>query len=216
MNSYSPITLSYEGEDAPIHFVTSDQHVSHVNIARLADRPFDNSVSTTKMDEALIARWNEVVSPEDNVLVLGDVALGKIDLSLPKWKRFNGTKFLVPGNHDRVSSIETVARRERFTPMYEAVGFIILPEIVTLHVTVHGKTTEVLASHYPYRGDSQEKERHTELRPVDHGLCLLHGHTHAKVAVKGEFPRQFHVGVDAHDYTPVAASIITEWVVNNA
>lgn len=207
--------IMHEGQRVPIHFVTSDQHVSHVNIARLADRPFDNSESTEDMDNTLIERWNSVVMPEDNVLVLGDIALGKIDLSLPKWKQFNGTKYLVPGNHDRISSVEKPARRERFAPMYEEAGFVILPEIISVFAEMGTDNVEMLASHYPYRGDSQEAERHVELRPIDEGKLLLHGHTHADVATKPEFPRQFHVGVDAHDLTPVASSVITEWVAQS-
>lgn len=204
-------TITVQGEPVEIHFASSDQHVGHRNIARLAGRPFDNSDSTNHMDETLIQNWNNMVRPEDNVLVLGDVALGSITDSLEKWKRFNGTLFLVPGNHDRVSSVESEARQTRFRPLYEDAGFIILDE--TINVMIDG--VPALASHYPYKGDSGDHvhDRHVNLRPVNEGLPLIHGHTHAHKATDPvDYPRQFHVGADAHDYKPVPIEVIENWV----
>lgn len=203
-------TIQVDSEEIEIHFASSDQHISHRNIARLAGRPFDNEHSTSHMDETIISRWNERVNPTDNALVLGDVALGSLSESLDKWKRFNGTLFLVPGNHDRVSSLESQARQERFRPMYEEAGFIILPE--TISINING--VNALASHYPYRGDSgtHREDRHVHLRPVDSGLPLIHGHTHQSTAT-GDNPRQYHVGVDAHDFYPVSIVEIERWVL---
>lgn len=207
------ITFTHtDGQTYPISFVTSDQHVGHKNIAKYTGRPFDNSVSTEQMDAALRHYWNEMVTPEDNVLLLGDVALGSLEASLNNWKTFNGTKFLVPGNHDRVSSVEKESRRLNAAARYEDAGFIILPEVVA--ILVDG--VKVLASHYPYSGDSHDGDRYTHLRPVDEGGLLVHGHTHSKKAVDpDEFPRQFHVGVDSHDLKPVPASVIEAWVASH-
>lgn len=210
------ITLQHDGSAVPIHFVTSDQHVSHVNIARFTGRPFDNSESTDDMDNALINAWNSVVRQDDNVLLLGDIALGNIEKSLAKWRRFLGVKYLVPGNHDRVSSVESQARQERFRPMYEEAGFIILPETVELDVDLGDRNVSILASHYPYVGDSHDNSRYDELRPVDDGRLLLHGHTHSPHITQDEFPRQYHVGADAHNMIPVAASVIGQWVADNS
>ena len=70
-------------------------------------------------------------TPADVVLHLGDVALGPIAESLPLTAQLHGRKFLVPGNHDRVSPA-TQSRRaiERFAPLYEQAGWIMLPEII--------------------------------------------------------------------------------------
>lgn len=204
-------TINIGGETVEIHFIGSDQHIGHRNIARLAGRPFDNETSTSHMDETIIANWNKMVAPEDNALVLGDIALGTLSDSLEKWKRFNGTRFLVPGNHDRVSSLESQARQERFRPMYEDAGFIILDEIIDL--TIDG--VAALASHYPYKGDSgdHEHDRHVHLRPINQGLPLVHGHTHSHQATDPvAYPRQFHVGVDAHAFKPVPVAVIERWV----
>lgn len=79
-------------------FYTSDTHFGHERILELCERPFSD---VTRMNEALIERWNNVVQPEDTVYHLGDVALGKIAESLPLISRLNGYKILVLGNHDR-------------------------------------------------------------------------------------------------------------------
>jgi len=187
-----------------IDFVTSDTHFGHARISQLAGRPF---ATAEEMDRELIRRWNEVVGPESVVLHLGDLALGPIKESMALTEPLNGRKFLVPGNHDRVSTATQTKRAiERFTPLYERYGWVIVPEIV--EGTRHGRT--LLASHYPYRGDSQATERHSSSRPVDTGLPLIHGHTHARD--HGPDGNQFHVGVDAFDYAPIPFSRIDAWL----
>lgn len=187
-----------------VDFVTSDTHFSHARIGELAGRPFE---SVEEMDAEMIRRWNEAVAPGDVVLHLGDLALGPIAESLPLTAQLNGRKFLVPGNHDRVSPA-TQSRRaiDRFQPLYEAAGWTVLPEIVA---GARGRIP-VLASHYPYSGDTQGADRHTSHRPVDHGCPLLHGHTHDRE--HGPVGLQFHVGVDAFDFTPVPISLIDAWL----
>lgn len=120
-----------------------------------------------EMDAELIRRWNEFIAPEDIVLHLGDLALGSIAESLPLTAQLHGRRFLVPGNHDRVSPA-TQSRRaiERFAPLYEEAGWEILPEIIA--GTRAGQ--RILASHYPYTGDTQGEDRHTSHRAVDRGL----------------------------------------------
>ena len=187
-----------------VDYITSDTHFSHARISELAARPFG---SVAEMDAELIRRWNDTVAPADVVLHLGDVVLGSIADSLPLTAQLNGRKFLVPGNHDRVSPA-TQSRRAiaRFTPLYEQAGWIILPEII--EGTRRG--TRLLASHYPYSGDTQDSDRHSSHRPVDRGIPLLHGHTHDRE--NGPVGHQFHVGVDAFGYAPIPFTLIDAWV----
>ncbi|GAB3394571.1 metallophosphoesterase [Humibacter soli] len=187
-----------------VDFVTSDTHFSHARISELAGRPFS---TVEQMDDELIRRWNRLVRPDDVVLHLGDLALGPIAESLPLTAALNGRRLLVPGNHDRVSAATQSQKMvERFRPLYEAAGWEILPEIV--EGTRHGH--RLLASHYPYRGDSQEEERYRSLRPRDDGLPLIHGHIHARD--HGADGNQFHVGADAFDYAPIPFSVIDGWL----
>lgn len=189
-----------------VAYVTSDTHFSHARINELATRPFG---SVTEMDAELIRRWNRTVGPTDVVLHLGDLALGPIAESLPLTAQLHGRKFLVPGNHDRISPA-TQSRRaiERFTPFYEQAGWTVLPEVI--EGTRRG--TRILACHYPYSGDTQDTDRHTSHRPIDGGIPLLHGHTHDRA--NGPVGHQFHVGVDASGYAPIPITLIDAWLDN--
>jgi len=187
-----------------VDFVTSDTHFGHARIIELASRPFG---SVEEMDAALVRRWNDVVAPDTVVLHLGDLALGTIADTLPRTAALNGRRYLVPGNHDRVSpATQTQRALARFVPLYEHAGWTVLPEIV--QGTRRGMP--LLASHYPYFGDSTGVERHTSHRPVDRGLPLIHGHTHDRD--HGPAGRQFHVGVDASDFTPLPFAVIDAWL----
>lgn len=185
-------------------FYTSDTHFSHARINELADRPFS---SVEEMNETMIDRWNSVVSTRDTVYHLGDVALGHLECSLPLLTRCNGRKVLVPGNHDRVFSGNKQAYRSRFWPVYLRVFDAIWPEQVRFLL---GSGRVVRLCHFPSQHYSTEYDaRYLDLRPSTDDHPLLHGHTHSHEKISG--PRSFHVGVDAHDYTPVSEDEIEAW-----
>ncbi|MCI9071830.1 MAG: phosphoesterase [Lachnospiraceae bacterium] len=75
-------------------FFIADTHFGDQRILRYENRPFE---SAQAMDEELARRWNETVTPEDTVYVLGDWGIFSPAL-------LNGEKYLVKGNHDTLSS----------------------------------------------------------------------------------------------------------------
>ncbi|MGO2110888.1 MAG: hypothetical protein ACTH31_04680 [Pseudoclavibacter sp.] len=188
-----------------IDFVTSDHHFGHARIIELCERPFS---SVSQMNGELIAAWNRVVGPDDTVLHLGDLALGKRDDTIPLTSALNGRRILVPGNHDTISSVyrTSAGNKERTHELLDQHGWTVLPEIVA--GTRGGRN--LIAAHYPYAGDSHGDDRHVDARPLDEGVPLLHGHTHDRVA--GPSGHMFHVGVDAHGFAPIPMSTIDEWM----
>ena len=60
--------------------------------------PIDNP---DQMIDALVYNHNQLVAPEDEVIVVGDVCYQKAPDYLYHIKRFNGRKILIRGNHDR-------------------------------------------------------------------------------------------------------------------
>lgn len=64
-------------------YFTADTHFGHYNVIRFCDRPF---ASAEEMDEAMIQNWNERVTGNDTVYILGDKFLetsdGKRSLTL--------------------------------------------------------------------------------------------------------------------------------------
>jgi len=172
---------------------TADLHLGHRNIIRYSKRPFAN---VEAMNDDLVRRWNEIVGPEDTVWVLGDVALGRIAETLPMVGGLAGRKVLVAGNHDRCWSGHG-PRAEEWADRYREAGF---DEIHQGAVTLDLGATEVVACHFPYRGDSQDTERYLDHRPADRGRWLLHGHVHDRWRQRD---RMINVGVDAWGHRPV-------------
>jgi calcineurin-like phosphoesterase family protein len=80
-------------------FVTSDWHFSHDREFVYKSRGFN---SVEEMNVALIERHNSIVTPEDDVYVLGDLCLGGAD-GLERNKEFissmNGKLHIAFGNH---------------------------------------------------------------------------------------------------------------------
>lgn len=184
-------------------FFTSDSHLNHANIIQYSNRPFENAAH---MNEVLVERWNAVVAPEDTVYHLGDTHMKSVHQATPYFRRLNGHKVLVPGNHDAVFSGNRPSKRAELWPTY-AEHFDIWPEMVQL-LLADGKTV-VRLCHFPTAGDSRNHDRYVDQRPPEDGVPLLHGHTHVHDKITG--PLAFHVGVDAHDFTPVSEDEILAW-----
>ncbi len=177
-----------------MRFWTSDTHFGHSAILRYCQRPWYDVES---MNRGLISRWNDTVSDDDIVIILGDFAMGKISDSLSIAERLNGKKYIVPGNHDRMW--QGNRDPEKWVQKYEDVGFHILPSVSLANIG--GYTVKVC--HFPY---DMHDERYSDFHPKDEGDVILHGHVHDTWRVKG---RQINVGVDAWAWRPISDDEIT-------
>ena len=74
-------------------------HFGHSNVIRFDGRPFTD---VDQMNEALIRNWNERVTPDDTVYVIGDGFFKGEEMSVNIIRQLNGHKRLIRGNHDRV------------------------------------------------------------------------------------------------------------------
>jgi calcineurin-like phosphoesterase family protein len=184
---------------------TSDWHLGHKNILHFGTgRPF---ASIAEHDAELVRRHNALVDPDDEVWVLGDVAMGKIEESFALCAQMNGRKNLVCGNHDRPAMTSDLEKRAKWAQRYKLEGgfSLVIPAELTQWELGLPSGQEVLLSHYPYSGDSQETERYLDRRPVDSGGWLLHGHVHEAWRQRG---KMINVGVDVWNYSPVAATTL--------
>jgi calcineurin-like phosphoesterase family protein len=180
-------------------FYTSDLHFNHDFVA--ATRDFSTA---EEHDEALIERFNKVLTKRDQLWVLGDVFMGSVAKGLPLVARINGTSHLVLGNHDapHPRHKKSHTQQRRFLEVFESV------HVHEQHVIASQK---VLLSHYPYTGDHSDREdRDVQWRLRDEGQPLLHGHVHDEWLHNG---RQFNVGVD-HSPEPVPVDAVAEWLAN--
>jgi calcineurin-like phosphoesterase family protein len=201
---------------------TSDLHFGHANIIRFCSRPFwvDGILEGAPvrvpdpdaMNAALCRAINTAVGPEDELWVLGDVAMGRLDETLPLIRSLAaGRKVLVAGNHDRCHP-SNGSRAQRFLDLYsdrERSGF---DEVILTNTSLLlTDGTQVQTSHFPYalspqesrarQGATEATDRFAEWRPADTGDWLLCGHVHDAWRQQG---RQINVGIDAWGGRPVS------------
>jgi calcineurin-like phosphoesterase family protein len=198
-------------------YYTADTHLGHARIIELCGRPFG---SVDEMNETIIGNINDTCAPEDELYILGDIALGKLDESLPLLKQIECRVFMVPGNHDRFSLAyqrkgDRMAEVERELERYGEYGTCYKEtlnsssEFLAPFLNPHGWPVKM--SHYPYIGDSHGADRHADLRPRREGGPLIHGHVHGEWQFKDEM---FNVGVDVNEFRPVSEERILEWLAS--
>jgi calcineurin-like phosphoesterase family protein len=76
---------------------TADLHLGHANIIGFVGRPF---ADVEEMDRTLIANWNAVVGPDDDVWCLGDFCYRAEKAAETYLGQLAGRKHLIWGNHD--------------------------------------------------------------------------------------------------------------------
>ena len=84
-------------------FLISDLHLGHDGVYRFTHKNTGKRIrpwarSSSEGDELLKKRWNDTVSENDRVYILGDVAIPR--KGLDKLSELNGRKILIRGNHD--------------------------------------------------------------------------------------------------------------------
>lgn len=159
---------------------TSDPHFDHFKIIRYCNRPFEN---LDHMHQVLQDNWNQRVTPDDEVWVLGDFVLGSFETGALILDSLHGTKHLIMGNHDRHS-------RSAFLRM----GFKTVQKQAVLDFI--GEPLRM--SHFP--------PRHEEKPQIS--LC---GHVHDRWTWDPE-RLTLNVGVDVWDFSPISEATIVKTI----
>ncbi len=155
-------------------FVIADTHFGHGNIIKYENRPFE---STIEMDNKIIDYWNEVVTNEDLVYILGDFTLStRKEVIRNLVNKLNGKKILVMGNHDTKKPKD-----------YIECGFInatrkpimVEPGVILMHEPFNDKT--YIASNYIY----------------------IFGHVHGKHTLMDDYPNCMCVSIERINYRPI-------------
>lgn len=159
-------------------YIIADTHFGHENIIRLCSRPF---ISLREMDETMIENWNSVVSPEDDVYIVGDFAYRSADPSHYA-DRLNGKKHLIIGNHDR-KALKDPRFRKHFT------------EIRDMITVPYGKT-HIVMCHYPLA------EWDGMYRGAYHFFGHIHNNNTRTQQVMNGIKNAYNVGADNIGFTP--------------
>lgn len=169
-------------------FFTGDLHLEHDKEFLYKPRGFDN---IDDHDETIIKNWNELVSLDDEVIVVGDIMMGpNRTRGLEKLNRLNGKIIIYRGNHDTDTKIDDYAKH---CPNVHIGGdrHQIYSDVIKV-----GKWRFYLC-HWPtILGDFNF------VKP-NHRHFSLHGHTHSKD--KFQFLQYccYNVSLDAHNNRPV-------------
>ena len=132
-------------------FFTADTHFGHGGARGLYRRPFP---SVAAMDAAMMANWQAVVAPEDEVWHLGDFALGRADAA-SLLAALPGRKHLVTGNNDPPTTCAL--------PGWASVQ-------AYAELVLDGY--RLVLCHYPFRSWHESGR----------GAWNLHGHSHGRMA----------------------------------
>lgn len=170
----------YSEEETKHLFFTSDSHWYHTNIIKYCNRPFS---SIEEMNEKLIQYWNETISNDDIVFHLGDFAFCGPTKTQEIKEQLNGRIILIKGNHDYKSTLKL------FDDVFDQLLLNLNGDLVYLN-------------HYPF------------LTFADQNCYQLHGHLHLckgkNVNKYNLNSRQYDVGVDLNNYSPVSWTDIKE------
>ena len=104
-----------------MNYFIADLHIYHRNILKYCRQNFSN---LDEMHKDMISRWNAVVSPDDTVYNLGDLAFqagsmkGEINAIL---YALNGKHILLKGNHDDRKKIPNFFKIEEFHDILMAI-----------------------------------------------------------------------------------------------
>lgn len=161
-------------------FITSDIHFSHNNIIKFCNRPYADK---EEMDEAIIQIWNETVSTDDHVYILGDVSFANKQRTIDILYRLNGFLHLIKGNHDEVMNHSEI--KERFITYRD-------------YYEMKYNGNHIVMFHFPI---SSWHKRH-------YGAFHLHGHLHGNPS--GLSGRIKDVGMDTNNMKPYLLDDIIE------
>ena len=100
------------------NFVSSDYHLGHGNIIKLAKRPFKD---LNHMNETIIKNHNERIKNDDTFFHVGDFCFrnspggkdgeGTTTRATNYLEVLNGQKVLIKGNHDKNNTVKTCIER---------------------------------------------------------------------------------------------------------
>lgn len=142
--------------------------------------------SVLEMDEMLIRNWNDTVTDEDTVYVVGDVGYNHNHVPCDALARLKGHKHLIRGNHD--------VGFEDGELLYDYF------ETVTDFNEIEDGSSHILLCHYPIVHNKRS--------------YMIHGHLHKVNGVYYEvlkkLPQVLNAGVDINEYRPVTLGRLIE------
>lgn len=171
-----------------MNYYISDLHLGHYNIIKMCNRPFE---TVEEMQEKITENWNNIVTNDDHVYILGDLFYrfgGNMETFL---KSLHGHKHLIIGNHDgRLLKNKRVCNNFESVDYYKEVDDII-----------DGRPVQVIMCHYPM----------VEWNGFFRNTIHLFGHIHNNTTnetynIVKKLKNAYNVGADILNFTPCTLS----------
>lgn len=168
-------------------YYIADTHFGHNNVIQFDNRPFSNS---EEMDQSMIQLWNNKVTNDDHVYILGDFCFRST--KDPAWylQQLKGKKHLIQGNHDH-AILKSPQAMSQFLSI-EKMTFI------------QDGGYKLVLCHFPL----------AEWNGFYKGVWHLYGHIHNRTAGAGEYMRKqqraLNAGCMLNGYTPVTLGELME------
>ena len=171
-------------------YVISDLHLGHQAILKYRTQ----FATLDEMHDTIINNWNSVVTPQDKVYILGDVAWDKQALVL--LNSMNGKKVLIMGNHDILPLKEYVKYFKKIEGAKEYKGCILT------HIPVHESQLERFTLNiHGHMHDKSIMQKFEVMYPG--GGLVGQKISKDKKYVYGLDPRYINVCCEQVNYTPV-------------
>ena len=173
-------------------YITSDLHFNHQKPFIYEPRGFS---SPDEMNEKLIENYNNIVGPQDDVYILGDLCLGgadRLDDNFILISRLNGCKHIIRGNHDSDKKID----------MYNSIFTVV--EIQNAQYLKYNGYHFYL-SHFPTFCSNYDD------KGLKHCLINLCGHSHIRDKfIDMDKGLIYHCEVDCQNNAPVSIDQVIE------
>jgi calcineurin-like phosphoesterase family protein len=173
-------------------FIIADPHFGHSAILKYCNRPF---TTVDEMTRVMSKFWNDKVSDNDEVIVIGDVCFSKDPYYITNlMNSLNGRKILVYGNHDK-----TLKKNSN-----RLFGFESKQDYLETTIFDGEKDRQLCIFHYPI----------ADWNGRYHGSWHAHGHSHNNMSpiMHKMTPGSWDCGVDVpgNDYAPIEFSELAE------
>ena len=170
-------------------YFTADLHFYHEKIIKHTKRPFH---SVEEMNKILIKKWNDKVSCDDEVYILGDFTLKGAETASAILYSLKGKKHLIRGNHDNFVDSDSFDRSL----------FVSIQDYMELTC----QNMQFVLFHYPI----------LEWHGFGKGAVMLHGHQHNhreyNINNKKSGILRYDVGGDANGMSPVSAVEVIDFL----
>lgn len=166
-------------------YYIGDIHFKDQRIFELCSRPFK---SLEEFENIIISNWNKVVTDDDTVYVLGDISKDDDFAGVDLYKKLNGHKHLIIGNHDW--HILSHARKSKIFESFKTITLI------------NDSGRQVCLCHYPIM----------DWIEYNKGSYHIYGHIHNKTGLNDKAYTQikdyykdklaFNCGIDVIGFVP--------------